>query len=215
MHRSCLVYYITGRALFPGDEATRRKRLLEKIAEAARAGVDYIQLREKDLPGRELEELARQAMSILEEERSRSALLINSRADIAIAVGASGVHLPSDDLNPADVRRLCRCSAGAPARVVISVSCHRPQEIENAQRSGADLALFAPVFEKKDAPNTPPAGLESLRQACNYEIPVLALGGVTVQNAAACLEAGAAGIAAIRLFQENAISEVTRTLRNL
>jgi thiamine-phosphate pyrophosphorylase len=212
---TCTLYYVTGRAQFPGDDATRRKRLLKKISEAARAGVEYIQLREKDLPAREVEELAREAMRILKDEGAGTALLINSRTDVALAVGAHGVHLPSDDISPADVRRICPCVADAPARVTISVSCHSTQEVEEAQRSGANLAVFAPVFEKKDAPNTQPAGLESLRQACNYKIPVLALGGITLANATACLEAGAAGIAAIHLFQENDIADVARRLRNL
>jgi thiamine-phosphate pyrophosphorylase len=77
------------------------------------------------------------------------------------------------------------------------------------------LAIFAPVFEKKDAFGVTPAGLEKLRQACREKIPVLALGGVTLQNARSCLEAGAAGIAAIRLFQENDAGTIVRTLRNI
>lgn len=212
---TCTIYYVTDRAQFPGDEATRRKRLLEKISEAARAGFDYIQLREKDLPARELEDLAREAVRIVKDEGAETALLVNSRTDVALAVGAHGVHLPSDDISPSDVRRIYQCAANARARVTISVSCHSTQDVQQAHRSGASLALFAPVFGKKDAPNTPPAGLESLRQACKYKIPVLALGGITLENAGACLEAGATGIAAIRLFQENDISEVARQLRNL
>jgi thiamine-phosphate pyrophosphorylase len=84
--------------------------------------------------------------------------------------------------------------------------------VTQAAANGADLALFAPVFEKKDAPTTLPTGLESLRQACLAKIPVLALGGITLQNAQSCLRAGAAGIAAIRLFQENDIATIMRTL---
>jgi thiamine-phosphate pyrophosphorylase len=75
---------------------------------------------------------------------------------------------------------------------------------------GADFAVFAPVFEKG---NARPAGLEGLREACRASIPVLALGGVTLQNAQACLDAGAAGIAGIRLFQEHDVCQVVRTLR--
>jgi thiamine-phosphate pyrophosphorylase len=212
---TCTIYYVTDRVQLAGDEATRRKRLLEKISEAALAGVDYIQLREKDLPARKLEDLAREAIRILDDAKSKTALLINSRTDIALSVGADGVHLRSDDISPADVRRICQCDAGAPTRLTISVSCHSSQDVQQAQWSGASLALFAPVFEKKDAPNTQSAGLESLRQACNYKIPVLALGGITLENAAVCLEAGAAGIAAIRLFQENDIAGVARRLRAL
>jgi thiamine-phosphate pyrophosphorylase len=87
--------------------------------------------------------------------------------------------------------------------------------VYQAQEAKANLAIFAPVFEKKDAPTTKPAGLEALRQACRYKIPVLALGGITLENTGACLEAGADGIAAIRLFQENNIADLVRKLRSL
>ena len=222
MHRPCTLYYITDRSQFPGNEAARRQLLLQRISEATRAGIDYIQLREKDLPARELEELAGQAIRILEDERlrtanrdMRTALLINSRTDVALAVAAHGVHLRSDDISPADVRRMRSARRDAPVRLTISQSCHHPNDVQQAAREGANLALLAPVFEKKDDPSAKPAGLEALRRACQYNIPVLALGGITLTNAAACLEAGAAGIAAIRLFQGNDIAEVARRLRDL
>lgn len=222
MHRPCTLYYITDRSQFPGNAAARRQLLLQRISEATRAGIDYIQLREKDMPARELEELARQAIRILEDERlktanrdMRTALLINSRTDVALAVAAHGVHLRSDDISPVDVRRMCSARRDAPVRLTISQSCHHPNDVQQAAREGANLALLAPVFEKKDDRSAKPAGLEALLRACQYNIPVLALGGITIKNAAACLEAGAAGIAAIRLFQENDIAEVARRLRDL
>ena len=222
MHRPCTLYYITDRSQFAGNEAARRQLLLRKISEATRAGIDYIQLREKDLPARELEELAGQAIRILEDERlrtanrdMRTALLINSRTDVALAAGAQGVHLRSDDISPADVRRICSTRAKGSVCLMISQSCHHRDDVEQAAKNGADLALFAPVFEKKDSPKAQPAGLDALRRACQYDIPVLALGGVTVENAALCLEAGAAGIAAIRLFQDHDIAEIVRRLRSL
>src|ERR1700685_700095 len=103
-----LLYYITHRTAFADDEPTRRRRLLEKITEAARAGVDYIQLREKDLPTRDLESLAREAMNMLRRARElvtdrrelTTARLINSRTGVALAVQADGVHLRSDDISP-------------------------------------------------------------------------------------------------------------------
>ncbi len=221
-----LLYYITDRTQFPGNESARRRLLLQKISEAAQTGIDYIQLREKDLSARELEILARDAMRTLRESQLRTEnrelrtdirprLLINSRTDVALAIEADGVHLRSDDVCPAEVRRIRRRSAAAPARVTISVSCHSAKEVHRAQQAGADLALFAPVFEKIDAPGTQPKGLESLRQACANKIPVFALGGITLENAAACLAAGAAGIAAIRLFQQNNLAAVVRRLRSL
>jgi thiamine-phosphate pyrophosphorylase len=96
---------------------------------------------------------------------------------------------------------------------VISVSCHHAAEVREADLAGADLALFAPVFEKKDFPNTNPLGLDALHQACQHRIPVFALGGVTLDNAAACLEAGASGIAGIRLFQDHDVASIARRLR--
>ncbi len=215
-----LLYYITDRTHFPGDDANRRRCLLGKVAEAARSGVDYIQLRERDLSARELETLARQAVHTIRESVSLrtenreppTRLLINSRTDVAIATGADGVHLRSDDISPSEVRRLWK-QCGAGAIPTVAASCHTPDEVANAAQENADFAVFAPVFEKHAAPGTPPAGIEALRQACRHHIPVLALGGITPQNAPQCLHAGAAGIAAIRLFQENEISEVVRTLR--
>jgi len=229
MAESCSLYYITERFAFPGDEPSRRRRLLEKIAEAARAGVDYIQLREKDLTTRDLESLAREAVCLISRLRTenrelRTALLINSRSDVALAVNADGVHLRGDDIWPQEVRQVWEnsslCSRGRPARAssrhapLIGVSCHSPSEVARATANGATFAVFAPVFEKKDTPDTPPTGLALLGQACRVSIPVLALGGVTLANAQSCLAAGAAGIAAIRLFQENDVAEVVRQLRS-
>ena len=218
-----LLYYITDRTAFPGDDRTRRHRLLDKITEAAAAGVDYIQLRERDLSTHDLEALAREALQIIRGQnlatgnrQLATALLVNSRTDVALAAKADGVHLRSNDLTPQEVRAVWKCGAGALARETsprdprIAVSCHSPQEVNQAAVNQATFAVFAPVFEKKDAL---PAGLEALRQACRAKIPVLALGGVTLQNAQSCLEAGAAGIAAIRLFQENDIATIVRQLR--
>ena len=212
-----LLYYITDRAQLPGDEAARRRRLLDKIAEAAGSGVDFIQLREKDLPARELEQLAREALRAIQNRPRTTRLLINSRTDIALAVGADGVHLRSDDISVTETRRTWQasCGAGTPVRVVVGVSCHSEENVAAAASQGADFGVFAPVFEKRDALAVRPAGLEALRQACKHKIPVLALGGVTVENARACLEAGATGIAAIRLFQDNDIRQVAEQLRAL
>ncbi|MFZ0732661.1 MAG: thiamine phosphate synthase [Candidatus Sulfotelmatobacter sp.] len=242
MAESPLLYYITDRTALAPDEPARRRRLLEKIAQGARANVDYIQLREKDLSTRELESLASEAMRMITKLRTgnrelRTRLLINSRADIALAVQADGVHLRSNDVSPGEARTMWRCSrvgtaalgfpaarsaptAGDEARAfqqepLIGISCHTPEEVAATRNSGATFAVFAPVFEKKDAPGAPPAGLAQLREACKVDIPVLALGGITLANAHSCLEAGAAGLAAIRLFQEHDIAEVAARLRNL
>ena len=227
-----LLCYITDRRQFPGDEAARRHHLLEKIAEASRAGVDLVQLRERDLCARDLEELAREAVRAVRENpvcsgssagnplgsfrRTATRILINSRLDIALASGADGVHLRSDDISPADVRLLetGNRKLETAGRSLISTACHSSADIARARAEGADIALFAPVFEKS---GTPGVGLAALQEACQAAegMPVLALGGVTVEKVRACLEAGATGIAAIRLFQENDAAEVAAALRQL
>jgi thiamine-phosphate pyrophosphorylase len=206
------LYYITDRHLFPGNSTEQERRLLEKIAECAAAGVDLIQLREKDLGTRALEELAHKAMAALGGSRTR--LLINSRTDIALACGAHGVHLPANDLPASEVRAvLTQTGIGSP---VIGVSAHSVAEVASAEAHGADFAVFAPVFEKNG--NASHEGLEQLRQVCHRKekaqppMPVLALGGITLENARQCVEAGAAGIAAIRLFQQNNVHAVVRKL---
>ena len=213
-----ILCYITDRTQFPGSEPARRKRLLAKIAEAARAGVDYIQLREKDLPTRDLEQLAREAAALLlttRASRLRPRLLINSRGDVALATDAHGVHLRADDISPRDLRALwARAPRNAKRKtrnLLISVSCHTLEEVSRAAADRVNFVLFGPVFEKDGVAT--PHGLDSLRRACRQRVPVLALGGITLENAALCLDAGARGIAAIRLFQQNDIASVVRRFR--
>jgi thiamine-phosphate pyrophosphorylase len=212
-----LLYYITDRTQFPGNEPARQAAQLARIAEAARWGVDYIQLREKDLSARELESLAKRAVEEIRNNSSTTKLLINSRVDIAIAVGADGVHLRSaGDVTPSDARVICdKCGKHNP---VIASSCHTLDEVALAESHGADFAVFAPVFEKDGAGGV---GIHALRKiaqrkiAASSRMSVLALGGVTIDNAAACIEAGAAGVAGIRLFQSGDIGKTISTLRKL
>jgi len=210
---SLRLYYITDRRFFPGNSASQEQQLLKKIAECAAAGVDFIQLREKDLSTHMLEELAQKAMAAL--GNSQTQLLINARTDVALACGAHGVHLPGNDLPASDVRVIfARAGIGSP---VIGVSTHSLAEVASAEAHGADFAVFGPVFEKSGTANH--EGLEQLRQACHRKemahppMPLLALGGITLENARQCVEEGAAGIAAIRLFQQNDVSAVIRKLR--
>lgn len=222
-----LLYYITDRRAFPGTPAAQRRALLAKIAEAARAGVAYIQLREKDLSPRDLETLARDAVAAIgapANDSPAARLLISSRADVALAVGASGVHLPAGDLPAGEVRALVAAAARhrETRPFTVAVSCHTPQEVALAESHGADFAVFGPVFEKG---GKRVAGLAALRAACAgarpvartegayaRAMPVLALGGVTLANAADCIRAGAAGVAGIRLFQQAAVAEVVARL---
>ncbi len=211
-----LLYYITDRSQFPGDEDSRRSQLLATVAQAARCGVDYIQLREKDLSAHDLEILAREVVQLrTENNKLNTGVLINTRTDIALACGANGVHLRSDDISPTEVRTIWSQS-GAVTRETIGVSCHTRAEVARAAQEGADFAVFGPVFEKyKAGRSTRPTGLEALHEACQEKIPVIALGGVTLENAEACIQAGAAGIAGIRLFQENEMGRTVVALRQL
>ena len=206
-----LLYYITDRAQFSGDETQRGKALLERISAAARAGVDFIQLREKDLSGRELESLARNAVKAVREASGQTRLLINSRVDVALAVGADGVHLRTSDISASNVRAVWR-SAHAERDPIIAISCHAGDEVKRAVESGANFAVLGPVFEKGNAPSI---GVEMLRSVSRCGIPVLTLGGVKLNNAALCLESGAAGVAGIRLFQEGNLAETVTNLRSL
>jgi thiamine-phosphate pyrophosphorylase len=233
-----LLYYITDRRQFRGSAEDQKRALLQKISEAAHYGVDYIQLREKDLNARELLRLASEAMAAIRnsppkqleggKRKLETRLLVNSRSDVAIASGANGVHLRADDISAADARVAFSKSAAAgnwkeTENFLISVSCHTADNVRRAESEGADVAVFAPVFEKGGQQGV---GLAALRAACRgtpqadtpepspaVRLPVLALGGVTLDNAHACIDAGAAGIAGIRLFQQNDIAQVVARLR--
>jgi len=215
-----LLYYITDRKQFPGDEHFHRAALIGKIAEAARAGVDYIQLREKDLSTRELEILAREVADLIREHSPATRLLINSRTDVALVTGAEGVHLRAGDVTPGDARRIVEVVSNrrltlkvTMTRFLVAASSHTVTDVLCAESDQADFAVFGPVFGKSGAPETEPTGLVALSNACKVGIPVFALGGITMENAASCLRAGAAGVAGIRLFQENKIEDIVRALR--
>jgi thiamine-phosphate pyrophosphorylase len=218
-----LFYYITDRSQFPGTEAEQRSALLRRVAEAARVGVDYLQLREKDLTPRALEYLAREAVRAVRENSTTAKLLINARSDIALAADADGVHLPDGDLPASEVRSLWMKSCTRTP--VIGVSAHSVADVRYAEAHGADFAVLAPIFEKAGTP-VKAIGVAALREACfapaapgDVEAPykggfrVLALGGVTLGNAQDCVRAGAAGVAGIRLFQSGDVAETVKRLR--
>jgi thiamine-phosphate pyrophosphorylase len=197
------LYYIT-------DGKQLRDDPLGVIASALRAGVDLVQIREKHLSPKELLDLARAAAQLARGTQTR--ILVSTRLDVALAAGAHGVHLPAGSVSPAEIRRI------SPPGFVVGVSCHDPREVRQAASEGADFAVFGPVF---DTPSKraygPPQGLKRLQKACQQAgLPVLALGGVEVGNAAKCIAAGAAGIAGISLFQQAAdLAVVVAALRAL
>jgi thiamine-phosphate pyrophosphorylase len=208
-----LRYAITDRSRFSGDEASRHSTLIAQAARLATAGVDLIQLRERDLLTSALGALARRVLAVLRAHQPSPRLLIHSRADVAIATQADGVHLTNspDALTPAQVRALY--TAASLPEPIISLSCHTLDAVVRASTAPTDNRpthiLFGPVFEKVVADDvlgdkkvSEGTGLDLLRAAsiAAAPIPVLALGGITDANAADCIAAGASGIAAIRLF---------------
>jgi len=216
-----LLYYITDRKAFPGTDTQQREALLRRVADCARAGVDFIQLREKDLPTRSLEHLARKVVRAVRDNSTTTSLLINGRSDVAVACEADGVHLPAGELAASEVRTLwMRCCNRQP---LIGVSSHSGADVHGAQAQSANFAVLAPIFEKVQA-GMSGIGLEPLRAACaGAQSPggieaagrfaVLALGGVTLENAHSCVAAGAAGVAGIRLFQQGNVFETVQRLR--
>ncbi len=203
-----LRYAITDRARFKGDEPARQSALLAQAERLAAAGIDFLQLRETDLPADQLASLTRRLLAILRAHHPAPKLLINSRADVAIATCADGVHLTSDpgQITPAQIRSLY--AAASLPEPVVSLSSHTLDEVARVAASAPNdrptLILFGPVFEKvvDEKLIASGTGLDLLRAAClaASPIPVLALGGITAENTDATLIAGAAGIAAIRLF---------------
>lgn len=198
-----LRYAITSRALFTGDETQQQAALIRQCTRWATYGIDFIQLREKDLEAAALAALAHSILATIP-ATCKTKLLINSRADVAIAASAHGIHLTAapGELTPAQIRHLyAKAARLAPT---ISISCHTLAEVEQARENQVDAILFAPIFEKSIGGQqlTPGLGLDQLHAGCiaATPIPVYALGGVTLENAPACIAAGAAGIAGIRLF---------------
>jgi thiamine-phosphate pyrophosphorylase len=190
-NEGCVIQcYITDRrSLRAGED------LLAAITRNVAAGVDWIQVREKDLPARALLELVREAIKVANSRCVK--ILVNTRVDVAIAAGAAGVHLPAASIAPH------RLQAIAPPGFLIGVSCHNVNEVRAAEAEGASYVVFGPVFAPlSKSGDVEPRGLRGLAEAAGVvKIPVLALGGVTRENAAACVAAGTAGIAGISLFQ--------------
>jgi thiamine-phosphate pyrophosphorylase len=208
-----MLYYITDRKGFGGTESERHSALLCRIAEAARAGIEFIQLREKDLSSAELELIAREALHVIRDNSAETKLLINTHADIARAVGADGVHLTPDSPPAREVR--AAWLGHTRQHPLIAVSVHDVADVRAAESQGADFVVLAPIFEKAPT-RVNGIGLTALRLACAAsQIPVLALGGVNLTNALSCLDARAAGVAGIRLFQDGAIAETVKRLREL
>jgi thiamine-phosphate pyrophosphorylase len=180
-------YYITD-----GSQLASREALVASVARQLVAGVEMIQLRERDLATSQLELLAEEVLRLPNPRGSK--ILINDRSDVALSVGANGVHLRGNAIAPWRIRNIT-----APD-FLIGVSCHSVEEVRRAADEGASFAVLAPIYA---TPGKGPAlGLGPLEEAARaVRIPVLALGGVTEERFQECMNAGASGIAGISLFQ--------------
>jgi thiamine-phosphate pyrophosphorylase len=210
-----LLYAITDRHQLPGSDSDQRTALISLTNTWARHNIDYIQIREKDLAPPALRDLATKIITAVRAASQTTRVLLNGPAEIALETHADGVHFPAiSPANAAEHARSLFARAGRDA--IVSHSCHSIKEAlrvkEESQRdphasTTNTLILYAPVFEKSITGKDlfPGRGLDALRAAADAArpIPVFALGGVTLENALSCLTAGAAGIAAIRLFMNN------------
>ncbi len=209
-----ILCYVTDRRALGGRGIGELPALIRR---AVAAGIHWVQIREKDLPARELLGLVREAVAAAQGSATR--ILVNDRLDVALAAGAAGVHLGGQSLSVAEVaawRRAAESKTRVPAGFLIGASCHSQEAALEAERAGADYVFFGPVFATPSkAAFGPPQGIAKLTEVCrSVRIPVIAIGGVAVENAAKCCSAGAAGIAAIRLFQQAAdLATVMQRLR--
>jgi len=201
-----IVCYVTDRKSIGSAEAV--ESVLAKIRAAIAAGADWVQIREHDLPARELLALVRGAV---EESGGAARVIVNDRLDVAIAAGAAGVHLGERSVPAGEVVRWCR-SGNAPPEFLVGVSCHSLEEAREANGAGASYVFFGPVFDTPSKRSFgQPQGIARLAEVCrSVRLPVIAIGGVNEENGAECIRAGAAGIAAIRLFQESREPEALR-----
>ncbi len=173
---------------------------IEAIRLAAAAGCQLIQIRERDLSARALTEFTREAIAVARPHGAK--VFINDRLDVAIAAKADGVHLRVTSLAVADIYEVTK--SNKLGNFLIGASTHSLAEATGAQACGADFIVYGPVYDtpsKRDY--GAPLGLEKLAEVCRaVELPVLALGGITLKNFQEPLQNGAAGIAAIGLFTD-------------
>jgi thiamine-phosphate pyrophosphorylase len=188
-----LYYLITEGDLDDDNFSTRRVELIDKIRIAVEKGIDLIQIREKRLSARNLVALACEARTLTKDSSSR--LLVSDRVDIALAAELDGVHLTETSLPVSVVREI------AGRDFVIGCSRHSLEGVQNAASDGADFAVYGPIFF---TPGKNPVGIDSLREVCHAvpDLPILGIGGINANNLGDVLQAGAAGIAAIRFLND-------------
>jgi thiamine-phosphate pyrophosphorylase len=208
--RTPILCYVTDRKRLGSEDDNQIEALLKRAVIVAAAGVDWIQIREKDLSGKELSSFIRAAVAqtrqINERDGRPTRIIVNDRLDVALSEGTGGVHLGEQSLPVRDVRKWidAKPDLGEGGKFLVGVSCHSVQAAVNGARAGADYIFFGPVFATPSKQQFgAPQAVERLAEVCSsVTIPVLAIGGITLGNASDCFAAGAAGIAAIGLFQE-------------
>lgn len=210
LHRPILYLITSGETTLATNSASAEfARLLSLVRAAVASGINLIQLREKNLSARTLYELASRAADLTRGSAAR--LLVNDRADIARAAGCDGVHLTARSLST----RVVRKTFGQD--FLIGVSTHSLAEALHARDHKADFALFGPVFDTPSKrPYGPPLGLRALGQAARAlsDFPLIAIGGITLDNALEVLATGAHGVAAIRLFSDpHTLETVARKIK--
>ena len=198
--RKPILYLITPGASKPSttSKSPEFKSILTQVLSAVAAGIDLIQIREKNLSARVLFELCEQAVGLTAGTSTR--LLVNDRADIAAGAGAHGVHLTTRSIDAGAIRKAFG------EELLIGASTHSVDEAVAARDACADFVVFGPIFETPSKQEYgAPLGLESLSAVTTVlrDFPVLALGGITTSNARDCLNAGASGIAGISLFSDH------------
>ena len=188
-----LIYLITDGEMTAQNFAEKSAETLNLITKAIEAKISLIQIREKQLSAKLVFELALQAAKIT--KNSDTKLLINDRADIALAANADGVHLTANSLSAEIIR------ANFPKDFIIGVSAHTLEKANEAKENGADFATFSPIFY---SPNKgKPVGLDALREVCAKlkPFPIIALGGIDETNYREVLQI-ANGFAAIRFLKD-------------
>ena len=187
----CLV---TDRRRLAPDSPGCLDRLVDLIGRAARAGVDLVQIRESDLDDHTLTDLVSRAVERTAPTKTR--VVVNDRVDVALSAGAAGVHLRHDSCPAERVRSLC------PDGWWVGQSVHAADEAERVAKSGAvDYLIMGTIFETVSKPGSVPAGIDVLAEvAGRVQLPVLAIGGVTVDRAESVARSGASGIAAVGEF---------------
>lgn len=197
-----ILCYVTDRRQLAG------RPLRGAIEGALEAGADWVQIREKDLPTRELLAVVSDAVAAAAAVRPEARIMVNDRLDVALAAGAHGVHLGGESLPVADVVRWlgAQSRAASPgSHFHVGASCHSVEDVRRAERDGASYAILGPIFETPSKLQYgAPLGVELLAEACRaVRIPVLAIGGITGARVPCCMGAGASGVAAIRMFQQS------------